>query len=263
MARERRLTFGEVADLYDRRRPSYPAALVGDLIELAGVRPGQAVLEVGAGTGKATVMFAARGLPVVAVEPDPAMAAVAQRNCAPYPDVEIELGDFEEWVPSGRRFPLVFAAQSWHWVAPAVGYVKARAVLTPGGVLAAFWNRPRWDRSELRAELAALYSERFPDLDREAPMHPMNEVPPEGYDDWKAQIGDRAGLAPLPARSYEWTETYAPGEYAELIGSLSETLLLGQARRRELLASIEQTIEGNGGSLTMSYATRLCLARAV
>ena len=61
---ERRLTFGVVAELYDRMRPSYPLALVDDVLAFAGV--GRA-LEVGAGTGKATVLFAARDVEVVAL----------------------------------------------------------------------------------------------------------------------------------------------------------------------------------------------------
>ncbi|GIF76535.1 class I SAM-dependent methyltransferase [Asanoa siamensis] len=65
--------FGEVAEDYDRVRLPFPAALVDDVLgysHLAGP-----ALEVGAGTGRATVAFAERGVPVVAVEPDAAMAA--------------------------------------------------------------------------------------------------------------------------------------------------------------------------------------------
>ncbi len=53
VARERRLAFGDVAELYDRARPSYPAALVDDVLEFACARAGDLALEVGAGTGKA------------------------------------------------------------------------------------------------------------------------------------------------------------------------------------------------------------------
>jgi len=50
MARQPRLVFGEVADLYDRVRPSYPDALVDDVVELSGVDVSGRALEVGAGT---------------------------------------------------------------------------------------------------------------------------------------------------------------------------------------------------------------------
>jgi ubiquinone/menaquinone biosynthesis C-methylase UbiE len=54
--------FDEDAELYDRARPGYPTELYDDLAELAGVRTGSRVLEVGCGTGQATVPPAA-GLP--------------------------------------------------------------------------------------------------------------------------------------------------------------------------------------------------------
>src|SRR5690349_1659884 len=60
--RERRLVFGEAADLYDRHRPAYPEQLIDELVGVAGLDGRRAVLEVGAGTGKATLMFAARGI---------------------------------------------------------------------------------------------------------------------------------------------------------------------------------------------------------
>ena len=49
--RERGQVFGELAEEYDRVRPGYPAELVTDVLALAGPGP---VLEVGAGTGKAS-----------------------------------------------------------------------------------------------------------------------------------------------------------------------------------------------------------------
>ena len=63
MAREQRLVFGEVAEQYDRSRPSYPDAMVDDLVELAGLGPGCRALEVGAGTGKATSAPGVAGAP--------------------------------------------------------------------------------------------------------------------------------------------------------------------------------------------------------
>jgi SAM-dependent methyltransferase len=59
---EQRLAFGRVADLYETARPSYPDPTIDQLIELAGLQPGAQVVEVGAGTGKATRMLAERGL---------------------------------------------------------------------------------------------------------------------------------------------------------------------------------------------------------
>jgi len=116
--------FGEIAELYDHYRPAYPERLVDDLVELVPLDAGEIGLEVGAGTGQATAMFAERGIQVVAVEPSAEMAAVAHRNCSAYPGVMIEESDFEHWDRSGREFPLGFSAQAWHWVVPEVKYAE-------------------------------------------------------------------------------------------------------------------------------------------
>ncbi|WP_460492072.1 hypothetical protein [Dactylosporangium cerinum] len=60
--RVRARVFGEVADDYERFRPDYPPALIDDVLAYAGL-DGAAALEVGAGTGKATVAFAERVSP--------------------------------------------------------------------------------------------------------------------------------------------------------------------------------------------------------
>jgi hypothetical protein len=75
--REQRLVFGEVAAQYEAARPSYPDALFETIINFGGLQPGDRALEVGAGTGKATAGFLARGLDVHALEPSAEMAAVS------------------------------------------------------------------------------------------------------------------------------------------------------------------------------------------
>jgi SAM-dependent methyltransferase len=263
MERDRRLVFGTDAELYDRSRPAYPDPLVADLIALAGLGDGRGALEVGAGTGKATAMFAARGVPVLAIEPSPEMAAVARRNCAGYAGVEIVEADFERWRPHGREFALVYAAQSWHWIAPELRFRRARAALSAGGLLAAFWNRPRWDRSELRDELIAVYRGYGPELERDGPMHPASSLPVDEYQDWSAELGTAGGFDKGEVRSYDWMQTYSAAGFAELIGTLSEVLLMDPGLRRQLLEDIRAAIEAAGGTLTMSYVTLLYLARAV
>ena len=73
--------FGDVAYLYDRRRPGYPEAMVDTVLAAAPDAPWR-VVECGAGTGKATELFAARGASVVAIEPDARMAERCRRNTA-------------------------------------------------------------------------------------------------------------------------------------------------------------------------------------
>jgi trans-aconitate methyltransferase len=92
------------------------------------------------------------------------MAGVARGAFAPDPRVTIEQAEFERWQSPAASFALVFSAQAWHWISPKVRYARARAVLRPGGALAAFWSTPDWESSPLRGELASVYERLAPDL---------------------------------------------------------------------------------------------------
>jgi len=258
--REQRLVFGEVADLYDRHRPAYPDRLIDDIVALAELDGSRAVLEVGAGTGKATALFAARGIPVVAVEPSAEMATVWRRTCGAYADVAIEESDFERWDPAGRRFPLLFSAQAWHWVQPATRYAKAVAALSPRGVVAVFWNRVAWDRSSLREELLRAYREAAPELPLDGAMHPAN-VHPDADEDWQGEIAAVDGLTDAEVRHYDWSLDYSAGDYVGLLATLSEIRLLDDERRERLFGAVRAVIDAHGGALTLPLRTRLCLAR--
>ncbi len=258
--RERRLVFGEVAELYDRHRPTYPSALIDDLVALAELDGRQTVLEVGAGTGKATALFAQRGIPVVAVEPSAEMAAVARRSADGSAGVEIEETDFEAWDPRGRRFPLLFSGQAWHWVAPEVGLTKACDVLRPGGILAPFWNGVAWENAEIRETLLDVYARVAPELSRDGPMHPASLLTNAG-DHWDAQIAGVGGLSGPEIRSYDWELRYSAAEYAGLLATASEIRLLEDRRRGPFLAAVTDAIEAHGEPVSIPMRTQVCLAR--
>ena len=250
--------FGEVAELYDRARPSYPAAMVDTVLEFAPVDRSREVLEVGAGTGKATVLFAERGLRVLALEPSAEMAAVVRRNCERYPCVRVISSDFEHWQADDARVPLIYSAQAWHWVSPEARYVRARAALIDGGALAAFWNRPDWLRCTLRDELLDAYR-LAPDLD--GPMNPATSTHPEGWGDWESEIAAAPGFDGAEVHAYRWQRVYSTAEYVTLLRTHSDHLLLADDRREALLAAIADTLARHGAKLPLPYVTRLCLAR--
>ncbi len=253
--------FGQVADLYDRHRPSYPPQLVDDLLAAARVGNGGRVLEVGAGTGKATELFAQRGAVVVGVEPSAAMAALARRRCAAFPNVTILESDFEDLDLGGERFPLLYAAQAWHWIDPEVRYRRARMALSDGGRLGVFWNRPAWGPSELRTALSVAYRRHAPEMPADSPLHPDNPQP-QGDDDWVAEIAAVAGFTAPEVHLYDWSLDYAADDYAALMNTLSDFQQLEAERRQRLLEAIRTTIADHGGALTMPMITRLHTARA-
>ncbi|MFD4323710.1 class I SAM-dependent methyltransferase [Nocardioides sp. NPDC058538] len=134
---ERARSFGAVAEDYERFRPGYPDDLVALVSDVAD-GPVRRAIEIGAGTGKATRMFAAAGLEVVATDPDPHMLGVLRRECAGLPVTAVRAA-LEELDPAAYEpFDLLYAAASWHWTAPATRWDLATALVRDGGAVAFF-----------------------------------------------------------------------------------------------------------------------------
>jgi SAM-dependent methyltransferase len=263
MFEARRLSFGDKADLYDRRRPSYPAQLVDDVLGLASGNEHLKAIEVGAGTGKATLLFAARGVRIDAVEPSAGMAATLRANTAALPNVTIVESEFESLQAPDEPYELLYSGQAWHWIDPERRYALARAVLAPGGWLAAFWNRPVWEHTSLRAELDDVYTRVAPAIAADGPMQPRCALSADVWGRWAEEIANADGFGDAEVKGYEWQMTYTAVEYTELLRTHSDHALLDPDTRAALLSGIAGVIDAAGGELRAQYLTRLCLARAV
>jgi len=134
-ARRSGRVFDEVADEYDRRRPTYPEELLTGACELAAIGSGDEVLEVGCGSGQLTRSLLERGLRVVAVEPGGRLRSLAERNLDGHDQVRFVPAAFEDAELPRGHFRAVFSASAFHWIDPRVGWRKAAEVLVPGGTL--------------------------------------------------------------------------------------------------------------------------------
>jgi len=128
----RALSFGAMAEAYERFRPGYPVELFDMVMTYAG-RPVRTALEIGAGTGKATRLFAGRGVTVTATEPDGAMLAELLKHVPA--NVKTVQAAFEDLRP-GESYGLVYAAAALHWTNPEGRWPRVAALLEPGGVFA-------------------------------------------------------------------------------------------------------------------------------
>jgi SAM-dependent methyltransferase len=259
VAREQRLVFGEVAELYDRVRPGYPPSLVDHVLASVELTAGDPVLEVGAGTGKATVAFGARGLAVHALEPDAEMAALARRNCAlPGMEVVVTTSGFEDWVPDRRDYELVMSAQAWHWVRPGERIEKAYDVIAPRGALALFWNRPDWPDTPLRRAIDEVYDLVAPDLGARTPGRSPQDAGRRACTD---ELAACEQFAAIEYSEHPWTATYDTASYLELLSTQSDHRMLDPDRRRRLLDGVAAVIDAAGGSIAVAYAADLYVAR--
>ena len=152
--------FAAQALAYDRYRPRYPRAVFDLLVREVDLAGGDKVVEIGAGTGIATVPLVERRLDVTAIEPAPELAELAASKVGER--ARVEIGRYEScWLPD--RAALLAAFNAWHWVEPVLGLDRAAQLLEGGGWLALVWTEVvAWGPEGFDERLADIFGAPWP-----------------------------------------------------------------------------------------------------
>jgi SAM-dependent methyltransferase len=260
-ARDRlKLTFESRADQYHSARPDYPDELYDALEAAAGLRRGARLLEVGCGTGKATIALAARGFEITALEIGPRLARAARANLAGYDRVRVLELPWEAWRPNpGERFDLVYAATAWHWIDPEVGYRVASDSLAVGGHLA-IWTAQHVlpaDGDPFFLEIQGVYDE----IGRRLPS--ADYFPRSGHlpTDRAAIEGSRLFTVTLE-QEFIWARDYTAAQYIALLDTFSSHIEMEAWQRDRLYGEITRRLAARpGGSVRRHWGAVLQLAR--
>ena len=149
-------SFDEFAETYDYRA-DYPEELAKTIISKANLTAGSKLLEIGSGTGKATVHFADYGFEIVCVEPGIKMIEKAKAKLkGKDKDIKFIHSRFEDYSEPPEYFDAVISAQAFHWVTQPLGYEKCANTLKKGGYLAPFWCIDIFGDSDLDRELGSI-----------------------------------------------------------------------------------------------------------
>ncbi len=251
-------TFDEIAELYDLARRECPEQLFDDLFRNLPIEPAKTdVLEIGCGTGQATLPLARRGCRVLAVEMGANLARIAQRKLAGFEKVEIVNSRFEDWEPA-RRFDVVLAVTSWHWLDPIVRYRKAAASLKPGGTLAFTTVSPAFPPGfdpffiEIQDCYEAIGAGRleFPQPLPHEIQDARDEIEQSGFFE-DVRVVRRLG-----------TQEVTADEYVAFMTTASGLRLMEPAKRERLFAEMRRLINMRpGGRILIHDLTILHLAR--
>ena len=264
--RVRSRVFGEAAEAYDAARPGYPAELVDDVLAFAAAGVKRAgvgrVVEAGAGTGKATTAFAARGLALTGIEADPRMAEVLTRKCSEFPDTTIVVSRFEDWPGDAASVDLLFSAQAWHWLDPATRWDRAARMLAPGGALAVWWNGFSLSDDAYRTELHEAHVRHgVPELAEVTLGRDHDSGHTAGQDDWPhAELLAHPDFQDVEFRAYERAIAFSPRSYTDLVQSMSAYRMLEDDARDRLLDDLAAAVASHG-EVVLTVSTRLYLAR--
>lgn len=251
-------TFDSAADLYMGARPDYPAQLFDRLMVTTGLRPGDRVLEVGAGPGKATSALAQRGLRVTALEPGPALAARARELLADY-RVDVVETTLEDWHGERSAYDAVVAATSWHWVDPELRYAAAARALRPDGHLAVWGTEHVFPvgGDPFFAELQEVYDA----IGKGGPAEPRRPAPGE-LPDLREEIEASGLFHMVTVDHFDWTVDYDADSYIRLLRTFSGHIAMAPDDRQRLFNEIRRRLaRRTDGRLRRGWGAVLNVAR--
>jgi SAM-dependent methyltransferase len=247
-------SFDRVADLYDAFRPGYPEELVETILRKSGLPAGGKILEIGSGTGKATLPFARRGYTILCIEPGRNLARAAQDNLREWPEVRWEIAAFQDWQESPAEFDLVISAQAFHWVPKSAGFIKAANVLKAGGSLTLFWNMQILESDPMFEELQQVYRERAPGLDDGKSAEEV--ILQRGQELRTCDCFDN-----LEVYRFPWTRRYDTRQYLGLLNTYSDHLRMNETQRAHLFEGVAEVVERHGGVVDKPYQAVLYMAK--
>ena len=230
-SRERALSFGGVAEQYERARPSYPEEAVEWLV--GGART---VVDLAAGTGKLTRQLVARAPDVTAVEPSREMLAQLRRAVPSAVAVE---GTAEAMPLPDASADAVVVAQAFHWFDTPVALEEIARVLRRGGTLGLIWN----DRDDDIPWVARLSSLIGADSDPE--VEPADVIAPTGL------------FGPVEEARFRLEHRLDRHALLDLVASRSYVAVQPPDGRAEILAAVAALFDevGAGADMVLPYVT--------
>ena len=254
-------TFNTVAETYDKIRPGYPDTLYQALLSYSPLDAPCSALEIGIGTGQATLPILKTGCALTAVEYGDQLAQLCRGKYSDYPRFSVITGRFEDVSLPDNAFDLVYSASAFHWIPEEIGYSKVFRILKSGRAFARFANHPYQAKNNpaLFEEIQNAYAEYY---------YPYYQKKPEKISEYtEEQAAARAAIA----EKYGFTDTryvlfhrvriLSAAEYKTLISTYSDHITIEENIRERFFDSIEDTINRHGGSISVSDTIDLQLAR--
>lgn len=251
-------TFDEVAGSYGIR-PRYPERLFLTLIEEAGLQPGSTLLEIGPGTGQATWSLARHGFEITGIELGANLAYVARNELKEYKNVQIITGDFEEIALPVSSFDLVYAATAFHWIDPAVRFVKSHQLLKAGGHLAIIHTHHTSDEQGdvfFNASQAIYDKYDFTDKDKKPEFAKHKDLKPTELDESLFRL--------KYFESFPTVVTYTAFQYVKLLNTYSNHLAAPQHVQQAFYKDMEALInEEFKGKVDKHYSMSLTIGEKI
>lgn len=254
-------TFNTAVSAYEKFRPTYPDELYKMIFDYITLNESSSAIEIGIGSGQATLPILKIGCNLTAVEYGAEFAALCNEKFREYHNFDVITNRFEDTNFVDDTCDLVYSATAFHWIPESVGYTKVFSVLKSGGAFARFANHPYRDKGNLplSEEVDRIYGEYYYKF-----YNKKQDVLTE-YDEnqasQRAKIAEKYGFIDIKYSLFHRTRTFSANEYIMLLGTYSDHIAIEESIRKEFFSKIEEAINNHGGSITVYDTIDLQLAR--
>ena len=244
-------TFDLASDYYDKFRPSYPQELINCIIGKTGIDTNSKILEIGAGSGKATELFVNKGFNMYCIEPGENLAAVALTRFEPTGLVEYCTCRLESWEEKKATFDLAISAQAFHWVPKPIGFLKCASALKSKGFIGLFWNLYLTYNEPIDVELneTGMFL-----LQSEASCE-------ERIKSHVEEIKCSGCFEEATVYRFPWSQRYTVDEYIGFMKTGNTYLSSSENDRQVAEAKVREIINRYGGFIVRQYLCVLFLAQ--
>lgn len=253
-------SFDVFAETYHSVRPGYPTQLYEDIRELCGVGKESRLLEIGAGSGIATMELAKFGGHVVAIEPGSHLAAIAKKQTEEFPNVEILEGTFESF-ESSERFDAILAFTAYHWIDQGIGHQKVGNLLDDAGSLVLVWNSFFLSDSAVTTEVNRAYHECLPEAyPDESTVGEVNEGVLSKLHRREREVVQNPLLYTVGIRKYYTAYNYNAETYPKLLNTFPKVVEVPEEQRQKFFARISEIV-GKHGTIVVPVLTTLIVCK--
>ena len=255
-----RLTFNEIPAEYDKLRPQYAEDLFKDVILFSSLDKTKRALEIGIGTGLATLPFLNTGCDITAIEIGDNLAKYSRDKFSAFEKFKVINQDFESAVLEENSYDLIYSASAFHWIPTKIGMPKVYRLLKKGGVFVWFSVQPAAAREHIHEELEKVYEEYNyyfrgvkPKFDRQQEAQRKQRE--------RVNTFKQYGFTEIEDKLYYGTRTLSASDYATLCGTYSDHRSIPEEDRIQFLQKIENTINYCGGEFTFADTFLLCMGK--
>ncbi len=251
-----RLLFDEDVINYDTYRPGYPRKLFDEIINYSSLTSQSHALEIGIGTGQATLPILETGCDVTAVELGENLAEYVREKYGTYGRFRVITQDFIDTPIQNKSMDLVYSATAFHWLPPEIAYLKVKDILVKGGTLALFWNHPFPNRFEDETNVInhRVY-EKYRSSNR--PVVEFSES--EGTK--RADMIAGYGFKDVEVRIFHRKRVLTAEDYIGLLNTYSDHRALPEPVRKAFEVDMVEGLYSVGGKINIYDTIDLYLAR--